>query len=124
MEQRGIQKLAMKLFGPFHVIARVGKEAYKLALPDGSIVHDIFHVSLLRKFYDTLHIASHIPLWVQGQSTDIVLQTLDILDRKIVKRQNKPCVQFLVQWKGLYASEATWIDEAQFESKFSDCALP
>jgi len=43
-------KLAPRYIGPFPIIKKVGAVAYKLQLPaDISDVHDVFHVSQLRK---------------------------------------------------------------------------
>jgi len=42
-------KLSPKYFGPFLIIAKVGKVAYKLQLLDGVSTHPVFHLSLLKK---------------------------------------------------------------------------
>jgi hypothetical protein len=46
-------KLAPKLYGPYTVLKRVGSMAYKLALPNHSKLHPIFHVSCLNKVIGT-----------------------------------------------------------------------
>ncbi|CAA0810069.1 Unknown protein, partial [Striga hermonthica] len=48
-EKRG--KLHPRFIGPFEVLERVGDVAYRLALPpELSSVHNVFHVSMLRKY--------------------------------------------------------------------------
>ena len=42
-------KLNPKYHGPFPIVSKVWKIAYKLQLPDGVLIHPIFHVSLLKK---------------------------------------------------------------------------
>ncbi|XP_074300863.1 uncharacterized protein LOC141632197 [Silene latifolia] len=89
VQQKTNQKLAHKYSGPFHVEAKIGNVAYKLKLPSTAQIHNVFHVSQLKKFVGTLPMAIHIPTWLQGQPTDHVLQPAAILERRTVKSQNK-----------------------------------
>ena len=44
-------KLSPRFIGPFEILERVGTVAYRLALPPRmSGVHEVFHVSMLRKY--------------------------------------------------------------------------
>ncbi|XP_073017865.1 uncharacterized protein [Primulina eburnea] len=45
-------KLSPRFIGPYEILERVGDLAYRLALPPAlSGVHDVFHVSMLRKYH-------------------------------------------------------------------------
>ena len=44
-------KLSPRFIGPFEILERIGVVAYRLALPPNmSGVHEVFHVSMLRKY--------------------------------------------------------------------------
>lgn len=44
------QKLGIRYFGPFHIIARIGAAAYRLQLPETTKIHSVFHISQLKPF--------------------------------------------------------------------------
>ena len=55
-DKRG--KLSPRFIGPFDILERMGTVAYQLALPPSmSGVHEVFHVSMLRKYIpDPAHV--------------------------------------------------------------------
>lgn len=57
LQWSGCAKLAPRYCGPFEILARVGPVAYQLALPSHIRVHNVFHVSVLKKYvYDPKHV--------------------------------------------------------------------
>ena len=51
-------KLSPRFIGPFEILERIGTVAYRLTLPPSmSGVHEVFHVSMLRKYTpDSAHV--------------------------------------------------------------------
>jgi hypothetical protein len=43
------EKMKLRFYGPYRVIRKVGEVAYELELSEGSKIHNIFHVSFLKK---------------------------------------------------------------------------
>jgi len=49
LKQKVAEKLKPRFYGPYRVIRRIGQVAYELELPQGSKIHNVFHVSCLKK---------------------------------------------------------------------------
>ncbi|KAH9288362.1 hypothetical protein KI387_032479, partial [Taxus chinensis] len=76
-------KLAPRFVGPFEILERLGPLAYRLALPPSlSRVHDVFHVSVLRRYVsDPSHVLDWTALQVQDQG-QVMVEPVRILDRR------------------------------------------
>lgn len=49
LKKNEAEKLKPRFYGPYRVICRVGEVAYDIELSEGSRVHNVFHVSRLKK---------------------------------------------------------------------------
>ncbi|KAD6796699.1 hypothetical protein E3N88_07595 [Mikania micrantha] len=110
-------KLSPRYIGWFKILARIGKVAYRLELPDElSSIHPTFHVSHLRKclvdetshvLYDEIEIDDKL---------NYVEEPVVILDRDEKRLRNKTIKMVKVQWKHRKGSEATWETEEEMRT--------
>ncbi|XP_076940146.1 uncharacterized protein LOC143609213 [Bidens hawaiensis] len=115
-------KLGRRYFGPFKVVARIGPVAYKLALPIEAQIHNVFHVSMLRKCIGQPD-QQITPLDLVDTNATLVLQPAVILGRCIIQRADQSITQYQVQWEGLSTSDSTWEDRDSLLQTFPDLHL-
>jgi hypothetical protein len=107
--RRSFPKLSFKFFGPYRVLEKIGNTAYKLQLPEDSLIHPVFHVSQLKPFHpDHSPVFSDITKIVDLSARE--LQPERVLERRLVKKGNNVVPQALIKWRGLPATSATWED--------------
>ena len=112
-------KLAHRYHGPYEVIERIGPVAYRLALPPGSLVHPVFHVSRLRQFMgDPLSVANVAPVPLIEPAASEVPSPAFIIDRRRVRRSRRIVTEVLVAWQGQPLEDATWLLEDDFLARF------
>ena len=100
-------KLAPRYCGPFEILSKIGQVAYQLALPPNLRVHNVFHISVLKKY---VHDATHVINWNDVQvepKGDFLVEPDCILERREILLRNRTIGQVMVQWKHLSPEEAT-----------------
>ncbi|KAE8728969.1 hypothetical protein F3Y22_tig00004035pilonHSYRG00004 [Hibiscus syriacus] len=112
-------KLSARYFGPYKIIEKIGLVAYRLRLPPYSKIHPVFHVSLLKKKIGSNMLTSLDPPEV-GDDGQLKIYPAIVLDKRSVKRQNRPVTQLLIQWSNLSPENATWEDYSALKSQFPD----
>nr|GEX44736.1 putative reverse transcriptase domain-containing protein [Tanacetum cinerariifolium] len=112
-------KLNPRYVGPFKVLAKVGKVAYRLELSQElSRVHHTFHVSNLKKCYNDEPLV--MPL--EGIHIDdrlrFVEEHVEIMEQEIkrLKQSRIPLVK--VHWNSRRGPEFTWEREDSFKKKY------
>ncbi|KAK9070431.1 hypothetical protein SSX86_010833 [Deinandra increscens subsp. villosa] len=104
VEGRSNHKLSKRFFGPYKILERIGKLAYRLELPSSSRIHPVFHVALLKKsFTSTPDTSSDL----QGFGSDIDVSTLpeDILQ---IRMNNQGQKEVLVKWEHKPLEDSSW----------------
>ncbi|RVW60053.1 Retrovirus-related Pol polyprotein from transposon 17.6 [Vitis vinifera] len=111
-------KLSPRYVGPFEILERVGTLAYKVALPPSlSKVHNVFHVSTLKKYiYDPPHVVELelIQIFEDLTYEEVPVQIVDVMD-KVLRHAVVKLVK--VQWSNHSIREATWELEKEMREK-------
>ncbi|KAL0546476.1 hypothetical protein IC582_016386 [Cucumis melo] len=118
-ERRG--KLSPRFVGPFEILERIGPVAYRLALPPSlSAVHDVFHVSMLRKYVpDPSHVVDYEPLEID-ENLSYTEQPVEVLAREVKMLRNREIALVKVLWPNHRVEEATWEREDDMRSRYPD----
>ncbi|KAH9751613.1 hypothetical protein KPL71_014358 [Citrus sinensis] len=112
-------KLSPRYIGPYEIIERIGPLAYRLALPPKlSRIHDVFHVSMLRKYiYDPSHVLSKQPIQLKEDLT-YEEEPVEILEEKHQVLRSKTIPLVKVRWRNHTKEEATWEHEDLMRAQY------
>jgi hypothetical protein len=114
-------KLAPRYVGPFKIIYRKGEVAYQQELPPQlSDVHDVFHVSLLKKYLRVLE--EHLPMEELDLGGDLTYneRPVKILDTAERVTHNEVIKMCKVQWNHHTEDEATWEHKEELRADYPE----
>jgi hypothetical protein len=99
-------KLTTKYYGPYRILEKIGRVAYKLLLLPNVGIHPVFHVSQLKK-----HLGSHVvacaDLPLVTPEGKIKTEPTAVLETRSLPRNGVLVTQWLVEWENLTPEEAT-----------------
>jgi hypothetical protein len=102
-------KLSPRFVGPFEITQRVGRLAFRIALPPYLVeTHDVFHVSMLKKYIANPDvIVEYKPLEIQD-GLNYVEEPVKIVDKKeqVLRTKMIPIVKVL--WRNHGVEEVSW----------------
>ncbi|XP_070057184.1 uncharacterized protein [Nicotiana tomentosiformis] len=93
-------KLSPRYVGPYKIIQRIGQVEYKLELPpEMSLVHRVFHVSMLKKVVKDP--SSNVPVETIEVNEELSYEEIPvtILYRQVQKMRNKEIASVKVLWQ-------------------------
>jgi hypothetical protein len=129
LKKSGAKKLQPRLYGPYRMIRTVREVTYELKLPKGSRIHNVFHVSCLKKALGQQVVSStKLPtLDEEGHLIPVPEQILAFREKRL---RNKTVNEYLIRWKDLPKEDATWEGEQILQRpglqllEDKDCHIP
>ncbi|KAL5548886.1 hypothetical protein UlMin_004117 [Ulmus minor] len=114
-------KLNPRYIGPYEILERVGKTAYRLSLPPNlASVHNVFHVSMLKKYVsDKSHVLEQEPIEIH-EDLSFEEKPMQILDYKIKTLRNKEISLVKVLWRNQKTEEVTWEREDEMRTSYPE----
>jgi hypothetical protein len=112
---QGSLKLSHRYYGPFKIVQKISRSAYRLKLPPQWRVHDVFNISQLKPYHAPADGRAPVPIPpVIGDDGEEQYE----VDRIVAHRRTRKnkVLEFLVMWKGYPLHEAEWLTQAHLES--------
>jgi hypothetical protein len=118
-------KLAPRYIGLFPILEKCETMAYKLDLPPSLAgVHDIFHLSLLKKCLKAPVDIVLPEVTLLEADLSYPEHQIKVLDQKDHVTRHKTIKFFKIQWSNHTEEEATWESEDLLRSRHPDFVLP
>jgi len=115
----GSPKLAMRYYGLFEVLGRIGLVSYMLALPTSMRIHNLFHVSLLKNYVpNPNHVIDWTAIQVEHEG-DFQVELMHILDRKFKVLKNQSIDLVKVQCACYAPKDSMWEHKETMRGEYS-----
>lgn len=99
-----------RFYGPYRVVCHIDEVAYKLELLEGSRIHNVFHVSCLKKVVgQNVTVATNLP--PLNEEGKLILEPAEIIEVREKTLWNRMVKEYLVRWKHLLLDDTTWKGE-------------
>ena len=117
-------KLSPRFIGPYEIVERIGKVSYRLALPaEVGNVHDVFHISQLRKFIsdpDKVIKPDEVRLDASLEYEEKPMAVIDVKEKVL---RNKTIRMVKILWSRHGREDATWETEEAMKAKYPEFDL-
>jgi hypothetical protein len=100
LKMKGAENLKPRFYGPYRIQQRIGEVDYALELPEGCKIHNVFHVSCLKKALRK-HVVTSTKLPPLDKEGHLALVPEEILETRERKLRNMTIKEYLVKWKNL-----------------------
>jgi len=96
------RKLWPRFIGPFEISERIGELSYRLIIPEEYKIHDVFHVSLLRRYHASDRPVRPPPLFFTDKQAEYEVEAI------VNHRGQGKNRRYEVKWVGYPSSDNTW----------------
>jgi hypothetical protein len=110
LKQQGKKKLAPKFYGHFQINKKISQVAYRLELLDSCHIHNVFHISCLKKMLGQAQPVQTKILEFDDEG-NFFWEPEGILDTKEKVLHFRTIKEYLIKWKDFPEEDSSWDSE-------------
>ena len=115
----GTPKFGPQWRGPYTIIEKIGAVAFRLQLPKGLKVHNVFHESLLKRYRSDGTVQPPRDDWEADAETEYIVEML-LGHAKRTIRKGKKINYYLCKWQDWAEEHNTWEPETELQRNCSE----